>query len=69
MSDISSKTEFSIPGEPTMHGDMPGDKVEINDTHRQKAERILPVLLESSAPYAKPIPIIVRWSVCAAAAA
>lgn len=50
MSDISSKTEFSISGEPTMHGDMPGDKVEINDTHRQKAERILPVLLEKLGP-------------------
>ena len=50
MSDISSKTEFSISGEPTMHGDMPGDKVEINDTHRQKAERILPVLLEKLSP-------------------
>ena len=29
-----------------MHGDMPGDKVEINDSHRTKAARILPVLLE-----------------------
>ena len=33
-----------------MHGDMPGDKVEINDSHRTKAARILPVLLEKLEP-------------------
>lgn len=29
-----------------MHGDMPGDKIEINDGHRMKAQRILPLLRE-----------------------
>lgn len=36
--------------ETPMHGDMPGDKVEINDTHREKAARILPILLEKLGP-------------------
>lgn len=34
-----------------MHGDMPGDKIEINDSHRQKADLILPVLMEKLKVY------------------
>lgn len=41
---LSALSQFPpIEGE-IMHGDMPGDKIEINDSHREKAALIFPVL-------------------------
>ena len=37
-------------GKDVMHGDMPGDKIEINASHIQKAEILFPALLEKLAP-------------------
>ena len=43
---LSGLSQFpSIDGE-IMHGDMPGDKIEINDSHREKAALIFPILVE-----------------------
>ena len=37
---------FPEPTENLPHGDMPGDKIRIDETHVRKAEKIFPVLLE-----------------------
>ena len=37
--------EWPVPGPDIPHGDMPGDRIEINDSHIRKAQAILPVLL------------------------
>lgn len=43
---LSALSQFPpIEGE-IMHGDMPGDKIEINDSHREKAALIFPVLTQ-----------------------
>lgn len=43
---FSNLSQFpEINGE-IMHGDMPGDKIEINDAHKQKAKLIFPILVE-----------------------
>lgn len=48
---LSNLTDFpEITGE-IMHGDMPGDKIEINEGHKQKAKLIFPVLVEKLKKY------------------
>lgn len=43
---LSNLSDFpQITGE-IMHGDMPGDKIEINENHKEKAKIIFPVLIE-----------------------
>jgi hypothetical protein len=41
----SQKIEWPAPGADIPHGDMPGDRIEINGSHIRKAQAILPVLL------------------------
>ena len=48
---LSNLGEFpQLPSE-IMHGDMPGDKIEINEGHKQKAALIFPVLVEKLKKY------------------
>lgn len=43
---LSSLSQFPEMQGQMMHGDMPGDKIEIHDTHKQKAQLIFPILVE-----------------------
>ena len=48
---LSNLGEFpQLPSE-IMHGDMPGDKIEINEGHKQKAKLIFPVLAQKLKKY------------------
>ncbi len=45
---LNTLSQFPEIGDTTniLHGDMPGDKIEIGESHRQKAAKIFPVLVE-----------------------
>ena len=51
MNILSSLTDFPEITNDIMHGDMPGDKIEINEGHKQKAALIFPVLVEKLKKY------------------
>ena len=51
MNTLSSLTDFPEITNDIMHGDMPGDKIEINDGHKQKAKLIFPILVEKLKKY------------------
>ena len=48
---LSKLNDFPEITNDIMHGDMPGDKIEINDSHKQKAKLIFPVLVEKLKKY------------------
>ena len=51
MNTLSSLTDFPEITNDIIHGDMPGDKIEINDGHKQKAKLIFPILVEKLKKY------------------
>ena len=51
MNILSSLTDFPEIPKDIMHGDMPGDKIEINEGHKQKAKLIFPVLAQKLKEY------------------
>ena len=51
MNILSSLTDFPEIPKDIMHGDMPGDKIEINEGHKQKAKLIFPVLAQKLKKY------------------
>ena len=51
MNILSNLVDFPEITNDIMHGDMPGDKIEINDSHKQKAKLIFPVLVEKLKKY------------------
>lgn len=51
MNILSSLTDFPEITNDIIQGDMPGDKIEINDGHKQKAKLIFPVLVEKLEKY------------------
>ena len=46
LSGLSDWTAPEVDNATMMHGDMPGDKIEIGDSHKQKAAAVFPVLVE-----------------------
>ena len=46
LSSLSDWTAPEVDNATMMHGDMPGDKIEIGDSHKQKAATVFPVLVE-----------------------
>ena len=48
---LSNLNDFPEIPKDIMHGDMPGDKIEINEGHKQKAKLIFPVLVEKLKKY------------------
>ena len=51
MNILSSLTDFPEIPKDIMHGDMPGDKIEINEGHKQKAALIFPILVKKLKKY------------------